>query len=78
MSEDGQREPGGGGTAHRGRPGAAQVRHNAGRGSPPGDGQAHVGTPRPDALIPALEEGQLAALREIGREWDRVPAGRQV
>jgi hypothetical protein len=78
MSEDGQREPDNGGTAHRGRPGAGQARHNAGGGSPPGDGQDHVGTPRPDALIPALDEGQLAALREIGREWDRVPADPQV
>ena len=36
----------------------------------PGDGQDHAGTPRPDALIPAPDEGQLAALREMGREWD--------
>lgn len=72
MSEDGQRGPGSGGTAHRGRPGAGQARQDAGGGSPPG------GTPRPDALIPALDEGQLAALREIGREWDRVSADRQV
>ena len=48
------------------------------RDSPPGDGQDHAGTPRPDALIPALDEGQLAALREIGREWDRVSADPQV
>ena len=30
MSEDGQREPGGGGTAHRGRPGAGQARQPSG------------------------------------------------
>ena len=78
MSEDGQRGPGSGGTAHRGRPGAGQARQNAGGESPPGDGQDHAGTPRPDALIPALDEGQLAALREIGREWDRVSADPQV
>ena len=78
MSEDGQRGPGSGGTAHRGRPGAGQARQNAGGESPPGDGQDHGGTPRPDALIPALDEGQLAALREIGREWDRVSADPQV
>ena len=78
MSEDGQREPGSGGTAPRGRPGAGQARQDAGGESPPGDGQDHAGTPRPDALIPALDEGQLAALREIGREWDRVSAGPQV
>jgi hypothetical protein len=34
--------------------------------------------PRPDALIPALDEGQLAALREVGYEWDRVSADPQV
>ena len=34
--------------------------------SGPGDGQDHVGTPQPDALIPALEEGQLTALRRSG------------
>ena len=78
MSEDGQREPGSGGTAHRGRPGAGQARQDAGGESPPGDGQDHAGTPRPDALIPALDEGQLAALREIGREWDRASADPQV
>jgi Amino acid permease len=78
MSEDGKREPGSGGTVHRGRPGAGQTRQNAGRESPPGHGQDHAGTPRPDALIPALDEGQLAALREIGRDWDRVSAAPQV
>src|SRR5271165_1353485 len=78
MSEDGQREPDSGGTAHRGRPGAGQPRQDAGGDSPPGDGQDHVGTPRPDALIPALDQGQLAALREIGHEWDRVSADPQV
>lgn len=78
MSEDGQRGPGSGGTAHRGRPGAGQARQNAGGESPPGDGQDHAGTPRPHALIPALDEGQPAALREIGREWDRVSADPQV
>jgi len=74
MPEDGQRGPGSGGTAHRGPPGAGQARQDAGGESPPGDGQDHVGTPRPDALIPALDEDQVAALRE----WDRVSAGRQV
>ena len=78
MPEDGQREPGSGGTAHRGPPGAGQARQDAGGQSPPGDGQDHVGTPRPDALIPALDEDRVAALREIGREWDRVSADRHV
>jgi hypothetical protein len=78
MCEDGQREPGGGGTADRGRPGAERARRDAGGESPPGDGQDHAGTPRPDALIPALDQGQLAALREVGREWDRVSADPQV
>lgn len=63
-----------GGMAHRGPPGAGQARQGAGGESPPGDGQDHAGTPRPDALIPAPDEGRLAALREIGREWDRVSA----
>jgi hypothetical protein len=78
MSEDGQRGSGSGGTAHRGRPGAGQARQNGGGESPPDDSQDHAGTPRPHALIPALDEGQLAALREIGREWDRVSADLQV
>jgi hypothetical protein len=74
MSEDGQGGPGSGGSADRGRPGAGLALQDAGGDSPPGDGQDHVGTPRPDALIPALDAGQLAALREIGLEWDRVSA----
>ena len=78
MSKDGQGEPGSGGTAHRGRPGAGQARQNGGGESPSDDSQDHVGAPRPHALIPALDEGQLAALREIGREWDRVSADPQV
>ena len=78
MSEDGQREPGSDGSAHRGRPGAKRARQDPGGQGPPGDGQDHVGTPRPDALIPALDEGQLAALRQIGREWDQVSAAPQV
>ena len=77
MSEDGQREPGGD-TAHRGRPGAGGARQDAGGESPPGDGQVHAGTPRPDALIPALDDGQLAALHEIGCEWGRVSADRNM
>jgi len=72
MPEDGQREPGpgSGGTAHREPPGAGQARQNAGGERPSGDGQDHVGTPRPDGLIPALNEGQLAAFdvrRMVGR-----------
>ncbi len=78
MSGDGQRGPGSGGTADRGRPGAGQARQHAGGESPPGDGQDHAGTPRPDVLIPAHDEGQLAALREVWREWDRVSAEPQV
>ena len=38
----------------------------------------HEGSAGPDAMIPALDEGQLAALRAVGREWDRVSAGPQV
>jgi amino acid transporter len=36
------------------------------------------GSPRPDAMIPALDEAQLAALRAVGREWDKVSADPQV
>ena len=36
--------------------------------------QGSAGTPRPDALLPALDESQLAALREVGHEWDQVCA----
>src|SRR5580693_5518564 len=38
---------------------------SAGGKSPPGDGRDHIGTPRPDLLIPALDEGQLTTLREF-------------
>jgi hypothetical protein len=34
--------------------------------------QAAAGAPSPDALLPALDERQLAILREVGREWDRL------
>jgi amino acid transporter len=36
-----------------------------------GDGQA-VGAPSPDALLPALDERQVATLRQVGQEWDRA------
>jgi hypothetical protein len=41
--------------------------------SGPGDGQDHVGTPQPAALIPALEEGQLTALRRSGASGTGCP-----
>jgi len=40
------------------------------------DDQA-VGAPSPDALPSALDEHQLSALRQVGREWDRVTGDRQ-
>ncbi len=43
-----------------------------------GSGDDDGGSPRPDALIPALDEGQLAALRAVGREWDKVSDDPQV
>src|SRR5271166_3234755 len=43
-----------------------------------GSGDDYGGSPRPDAVIPALDEGQLGALRAVGREWDKVSAGPQV
>jgi hypothetical protein len=57
----GQRRPGSGGTPHRGRPGPGQALQDAGGNSRPGDGQDYAGVPQPDALIPALDQGQLAA-----------------
>ena len=42
------------------------------------DGLDSAGTPRPDAILPALDKDQLAALGEVGREWDRVSADLQV
>ncbi len=41
-------------------------------------GDDHGGSPRPDAMMPVLDEGQLAALRAVGREWDKVSASPQV
>src|SRR5271165_200764 len=78
MSDDSQRGPGSGGAANCGQPGAETRRQSPSGESPSGDGQGYAGTPRPDALIPALDDGQLAALREVGREWDNVCADPQV
>ncbi len=36
--------------------------------------QQYPGSPQPSAAMPALDEGQLAALREVGHEWGRVCA----
>jgi hypothetical protein len=40
--------------------------------------QDFAGTPRPDAMLPALDAGQLEALRQVGREWDHTSAGPRV
>jgi hypothetical protein len=45
---------------------------------PQAGSEDYAGTPRPDAVMAALDEGQLAALREIGREWDQLTADPQV
>lgn len=37
-----------------------------------GDGQAAAGAPSSDVLLPALDERQVATLRQVGHEWDRV------
>jgi amino acid transporter len=37
-----------------------------------GNGQATAGTPSPDALLPTLDDRQLAILRQVGQEWDRL------
>jgi hypothetical protein len=49
-----------------------------GADGPQAGSEDYAGTPRPDAVMPALDEVQLAALREIGREWDQLTAGPQV
>jgi hypothetical protein len=38
-----------------------------------GDTKDYVGTPQPDALIPALEEGQLTALQRSGASGTGCP-----
>lgn len=65
-----------GGTAHRGPPGAGQARQGAGGESRPGDGQDHAGTPGPDGLIPALDEGQLTACARSGASGTGYPLTR--
>ncbi len=63
--------------AERHGPGSGGGRDGAGSraGGSAGDSG---GGPRPDAVIPALDEGQLTALRAVGRRWDKVSAGPQV
>ena len=34
--------------------------------------EQYSGAPNPDALLPKLDQHQLAVLRRVGREWDRV------
>ena len=36
--------------------------------------EEHGGSPRPDAILPALDESQLADLRAVGREWGNAIA----
>ena len=52
-----------------------------GDGTPPaaasgGDEDAgqYIGAPQPAAVLPALDQQQLAVLRDVGREWDQVCA----
>jgi hypothetical protein len=40
----------------------------------PADEQNFAGTPRPDAMLPVLDEAQLEALRQVGHEWDQTSA----
>ena len=49
-----------------------------GADGPQAGSEDYAGSPRPDAMMPSLDEGQLAALREIGREWDQLTADPQV
>ena len=60
-----------GGTADHGSQGAVAPPGTPSGESRPADvqdagGQDYAGTPRPDAVIPALDAGQLAALRRSG------------
>ena len=66
MSEGEQHRPGSGGG------------HDRDGSQALGRGEDYGGSPRPDALIPALDEGQVAALRAVGREWDKASAEPQV
>jgi amino acid transporter len=43
-----------------------------------GDGQVAAGAPSPDALLPALDEGQLAVVRQVGQEWGRLSGDPQL
>lgn len=69
-------EPGHGATAA-----AAHGQHD--RGSPgrrpdrAENAERYAGAPQPAALIPALDERQLALLHDVGQEWDRVCADRK-
>jgi hypothetical protein len=38
------------------------------------NGDQYSGAPVPDALLPTLDDDQLATLRQVGQEWDRVLA----
>ena len=49
-----------------------------GADGPQAGSEDYAGSPRPDAMMPTLDAGQLAALREIGREWDQLTADPQV
>ena len=49
-----------------------------GADGPQAGSEDYAGSPRPDAVMPILDEWQLAALRAIGREWDQVTADPRV
>jgi hypothetical protein len=34
--------------------------------------QAASGAPSPDALLPTLDERELAVLRQVGQEWETI------
>jgi amino acid transporter len=76
MSQGRRREPSSGATAASGA-NSARPGPGAGNDGESGDVQDYAGTPRPDAIYPQLDAGQLAALREVGREWGRVSASPQ-
>jgi amino acid transporter len=57
-------------------PGSAQPTASGDSGNT--DEQDYAGTPRPDAMFPVLDDGQLAVLSDVGKEWDQSAAAPSV
>ena len=74
MSQNQRRGSASGPAAGRGGSAAGSAPPGAGGDGQSGGARDYAGTPRPDAIYPQLDVGQLAALRELGREWGQVSA----